>query len=136
MGDGTGISHFSSPELLSFWPVLTEAKAGFDSPAVSQQAWEGVPPQAYPARFQEIAKHFTFGMGSLSKSFYSPFQTHRFPGEKLPRTSGTTALYLCPLKRSEWPRLHQAGFHRVVVTGCLALLTQAVTKSLALAVLL
>lgn len=43
MGDGTGISCFSSLELLSFWPVLTEAKAGFDSPAVSQQAWEGIP---------------------------------------------------------------------------------------------
>lgn len=74
MGDGTGISSFSSLELLSFWPVLTEAKAGFDSPAVSQQAWEGVPPQAYPACFQERAKHFTFGVGSLSKFFLFPFR--------------------------------------------------------------
>lgn len=43
MGDGTGISCFLSLELLSFWPVLTEAKAGFDSPAASRQAWEGIP---------------------------------------------------------------------------------------------
>lgn len=34
--------------LFSPWPVLTEAKAGFDSPAVSQQAWEGVSSQASP----------------------------------------------------------------------------------------
>lgn len=34
--------------LFSPWPVLTEAKAGFDSPAVNQQAWEGVSSQASP----------------------------------------------------------------------------------------
>lgn len=80
MGDGTGISCFSSLELLSFWPVLTEAKAGFDSPAVSQQAWEGIPSSGLtPACFQETAKHFTCSMGNLSKFFYFPFQTHCFP---------------------------------------------------------
>lgn len=64
--------------LLSFWPVLTEAKAGFDNPAASQQAWEGAPPQDYPACFQKAAKHFTFDMGSMSKFFSFPFQTHCF----------------------------------------------------------
>lgn len=61
--------------LSSFWPVLTEAKAVFDNPAASQQAWEGAPPQDYPACFQKAAKHFTFGVGSMSKFFSLPFQT-------------------------------------------------------------
>lgn len=34
--------------LLSFWLVLTDEKARSESPAASQQAWEGVSPQVYP----------------------------------------------------------------------------------------
>lgn len=45
MDDGTGISCFLSPELLSFWLVLTEAKAGFDSPAAD--LGRHIPPRAY-----------------------------------------------------------------------------------------
>lgn len=122
--------------LLSFWLVLTDEKAGSDSPAASQQAWEGVPPQAHPCLLPGDSKTLHIWHGQLVKIYIFPFR------RIISQINNAWELlasqqYIHVLWRDMSGHICiSLAFTKLRVMGHLALLTQAVNKSLALTVVL